>query len=294
MTVRFFYVEEYIYNVCIYLAKVSIVLLYVRVFPRSTGHTFNNLCWITLGAMTCWCLGFILYFPFQCRPISMVWNQWDGLHNGYCTNFQTATYVNSSLNIFFDFVLLGLPIPRLFKLQVRDVRRKIGVMLTFFVGIFVTICSIVRLKYLAQVGQLTNVTYHYNDVTLWSGLEGDLAVVCACLPILIGPTAKFFKHTVGNKLSSYQKSSNNKSANASGYSTADKSVHRLPSNASDRELDTVDVHRHSQKNGGIEKTVVTSMYNIPQGNSSDSDDVELIMQSPKGRKGATAPWEDRV
>lgn len=290
---RFFYIEEYIYNVCIYLAKVSIVLLYVRVFPRSTGHTFNNLCWITLGAMTCWCLGFILYFPFQCQPISYVWTEWDGLHEGTCTNFQHATYVNSAFNIFFDFVLLGLPIPRLASLQVVDKKRKIGVMLTFLVGAFVTICSIVRLKYLAEVGQLQNVTYHYNDVTLWSGLEGDIAVVCACLPILIGPTAKFFKRTVGSKLSSYQRSSNNKSGNGTGYSTQDKSVYRLPSNASEHEFDLE--RRRSQKNGGIEKkTVVTSMYNLPQRNGSDGDDVELIVQSPAGRKTARGPWEDRV
>lgn len=170
-------------------------------------------------------------------------------------------------------------------LQVRDTRRKLGVVLTFLVGLFVTICSIVRLKYLSNLANLTNATYHYNDIALWSGLEGDVGVICACMPTIAGPLLYFFREKIGSKLSSYTKSHSGKSPNVSRI-TGDKSIARLPSSASmrDVELDGRPVLEH----GGIEKTTATSMYNLPQ---ASDDDVELIDQSRGRGPAGRHQWE---
>jgi len=119
---------------------------------------------------------------FQCEPISYVWKQWDGEHEGYCNNFQLAVYINSGLNIFFDLVVFFLPIPKLAQIQVQDKRRKVGVVLTFLVGLFVTACSMVRLKYSTGVSKITNATYEYTEISSWSGIECEVGVICACMP----------------------------------------------------------------------------------------------------------------
>jgi hypothetical protein len=229
-------------------------------------------------------VGVIIYIGFECRPISYFWDQWDGEHEGYCVNQQLAVYIISGLNILFDLIVFFLPIPKLLKLQIRSKRRKAGVVLTFLVGLFVTTCSMIRLHTLTNLGNITNATYHYNSIALWSALEGDVGVICACMPALAGPVLYFFRDVLGSRGASTNKSSANKSATASRI-TGNKSIGRLPSTASTREFED-DAQDH--KLGGIEKRVVTSMYNIPYGHSS-GDDVELIEQGPgHGRK---EQWE---
>jgi hypothetical protein len=239
-------------------------------------------------------VGCITYISLECRPNSFFWTQWDGEHEGYCVNVQLAVYIISGLNILFDLVIFFMPIPKLMKLQLRSRRRKAGVVLTFLVGLFVTICSMIRLSTLTNIGSITNATYHYNSIALWSALEGDVGVICACMPALAGPILYLFRDVLGPKLTTMNKSSANKSS-ANKYSanksstgshiTGKKSIVRLPSSESTREFG-----RDAQdRKAGIEKRVSTTLYNLPNGHSS-GDDVELIEQGhTRGRK---EHWED--
>lgn len=49
-------------------------------------------------------------------------------------------------------------------------------------GLFVTICSIVRLMFLTGWASSTNPTYDYANLALWSLIELNAGVICACLP----------------------------------------------------------------------------------------------------------------
>lgn len=49
-------------------------------------------------------------------------------------------------------------------------------------GLFVTICSVVRLKFLVGWSKSTNPTYDYAILALWSLIELNAGVICACLP----------------------------------------------------------------------------------------------------------------
>ena len=84
--------------------KVSIVLLYLRIFPKEVSTRFHHICWAFIAAMLAYGIGFLFSFIFQCTPLSYTWNQWDGEHKGVCLNAKAATYANSALNIFFDLV----------------------------------------------------------------------------------------------------------------------------------------------------------------------------------------------
>ena len=283
LMLKLFYFEQYLYQLIIVTTKISIVLLYLRIFPKTVSKRFQYVSWGIIAALVAYFIGFVIYFAVECRPISYFWKQWDGEHEGTCPVAESAIYINSAFNIFFDLVVFFLPIPKLVSLQVKDTRRKVGVIATFLVGLFVTVCSIVRLRYLAAFGQVTNATYHYNDIALWSGLEGDIGVICACMPTIAGPTLYFLREKVGSRLSSLSSGSKSytgdmKKSFASSRMTGDRTITRLPSTAAserDFELDSP-----VAKHGGIEKT--TSTYNqshhIPS-----TDDLDLVPQNGDSR-----------
>jgi hypothetical protein len=156
-------------------------------------------------------------------------------------------------------------------IQVQDKRRKVGVVLTFLIGLFVTACSMVRLKYLSQVSKITNATYDYTQITLWSGIESEVGVICACMPTIIGPLLYFLREKCGSKISSLGRSSAGKSAGVS-YIVGDERVTRLPSTVGEHELEMNDratKHNEAEKNGG------SSTYQISYERSSD-DNVKLL------------------
>lgn len=269
------------YQFIVSATKISIVLLYLRIFPKEISKRFTYVSWTVIAGLVVYFLAFSIYFAVQCVPLNYYWNQWDGEHEGFCRDIQLAAWVNSGANIFFDLVVFFLPIPKLMKLQVREKRRKVGVILTFLVGLFVTLCSIIRLQYIAQVGKYTNATYHYNDVGFWTGLELYSGIICACMPSIAGPLMYFFRNTVGSKISSWTSSYNSRYDSKYGTHQSrtehDKSAigaARLPSRASER-TEEVELTDHTQKRGSAEKTTATTMYDLP-GDQTSSDDVEMI------------------
>jgi hypothetical protein len=273
---QYFYIDQYIYQVIIVLTKISIIFLYLRIFPKTVSVRFSYLSWTVIAALLAYCAGFLIYSGFQCAPISYFWTQWDGEHTGYCNNFQLAVYINSGLNIFFDLTVCFLPISKLMAIQVQDKQRKVGVVLTFLVGLFVTACSMVRLKYLSQVSSGTNPTYDYTKIALWSGIECEVGVICACMPTVIGPLLFFFRKTFGIKLSSLSRSGASKFTVDTSRIADDGGVKRLPSTESGHEWEMHDRER-TLKHGGIERTTVTKIHRTSLEQSND-DDVKLICQ----------------
>ncbi|KAK4561382.1 hypothetical protein LTR86_004699 [Recurvomyces mirabilis] len=271
----YFYIEEYVYIGFVMATKISIILLYLRIIPGIVSPRFRILCLTVIGVMLTYTIAFIIALALQCRPISFTWTQWDGEHEGKCVNLEAQVYAGAIGNIFWDLVVFIMPIPRLIKLQVRDTRKKVMVILTFLVGLFGTICSIIRLRYLTQWGKSSNATQHYNDIGIWSAVEGDVGVICACMPAIAGPVLHFLRKIVGSTLSK-NKSKISASGGMGGNINDGKGVVRVPSSVADSERGQV--HHIAMKQGGISKTVEASMYNMPYETNSD-DDVELMARS---------------
>ncbi|GAB7336690.1 hypothetical protein MBLNU13_g10360t1 [Cladosporium sp. NU13] len=290
---KLFYIEHYIYRLVIVVTKISIVLkFYLRMFPSNTSRRFEYISRAIVIGLLGYLLGFWIYCAADRRPLSYFWNQWDGEHEGSCPGTEVIMNTNSAFNIFFDLVVFSLPVPHIMSLQIRDTRRKVGILLTFLVGLFVTICSIVRLRHLAAYVQLTNITYKYNDIALGSGLEGDIGVICAYMPTVAGPIMYFSREKVGPKIGTKVSSNTRfstvsfkKSLNSSRV-TGEKSITRLPSTASHRDVGLDG--RRVLKHGGFQSTTVVPMYNLPTHGSSD-DDVKLIHQERRSNGGNE--WE---
>ncbi|KAI4866694.1 hypothetical protein F4820DRAFT_239760 [Hypoxylon rubiginosum] len=90
--------------------------------------------------------------------------------------FYTAS---SSLTIVFDFAVMFLPFPVLIKTKIPT-RKKVVLLGLFALGFFITVIQIIRIQ---SVRSLTN-PLDSGDLILWSTVETNLGIICACIPVL--------------------------------------------------------------------------------------------------------------
>ncbi|KAL3465711.1 hypothetical protein BJX64DRAFT_285314 [Aspergillus heterothallicus] len=177
-TLYLFAIVVDLYPPTIALIKVSMLLLYLRLFPSPTLRTAT----ITVATLTAiWGTVYTLINIFICNPRSYIWEQWDGEHSGKCMDQQAILISHAIINIVLDVVVIGLPLPTLLGLRL-SASKKVGVCAMFVVGIAVTILSILRLTTTMGFLQSKNPTRDFIPVCIWSVLEIDLGILCACMP----------------------------------------------------------------------------------------------------------------
>ncbi|KAI9046852.1 hypothetical protein LZ554_008931 [Drepanopeziza brunnea f. sp. 'monogermtubi'] len=169
-----FYSVSIIYVGIQTFAKVSILLLYLRIFPGPRFRTAVKIGLLLLGAHL---IAFSFTVAFQCTPIS---GNWDLGVSKHCVNQNAMVYAGAGISIFEDCAIMLLPVTELKSLNLgRGKRVALGFM--FALGSFACITSIIRLKYVTAYGQTIDLTWVYVDVVNWSQIETFTAIICACL-----------------------------------------------------------------------------------------------------------------
>lgn len=171
-----------LYLVTLCLCKVSILFFYLRIFPSQKFRLVVN------GALLLTILPtFVIMFLqiFQCIPIAYIWEGWQNPdYVGYCLNLNHLTFISTGFSIVQDLVILILPLPSLFKLNI-NIRDKIGLVFMFSLGLFATAISCLRTLYIINFDRSnTNPTWEYVDLIVWTGLEVAVTVIVACLPAI--------------------------------------------------------------------------------------------------------------
>ncbi|CAD6575386.1 MAG: hypothetical protein ASARMPREDX12_007248 [Alectoria sarmentosa] len=123
---------------------------------------------------------------FQCRPIHYAWDRVDERIQGHCLDTYGFFMSSGSVDVSLNFLIFVLPIPLLWRLRTT---RKQQIVLTalFTLAGFVVIVSIVWVVVLSKLGRqqdVIDVTWNYVDAGIWSILEPNIAVICACIPSL--------------------------------------------------------------------------------------------------------------
>ncbi|KAL5339152.1 CFEM domain-containing protein [Aspergillus crustosus] len=189
MTLKLFFIEEELYCICIAIVKLSMLLLYLRLFPTKPLRT-AIFTFITLTAL--WGASAFFVLLFSCNPISHYWNMWDGEHEGSCLDHDKVLLAHSIINILLDVGITLLPMPVLLRLHMSRGKRA-GVVAIFAVGVVVTIISIMRLVETVGFNNTDNPTKAFVPVGIWSLLEFDVAILCACMPAIRALFLRFFK-----------------------------------------------------------------------------------------------------
>lgn len=176
--------------------KTSILIFYLRL-AKNTQKVLRMASWATLGVVNL--AGIVLTFMniFQCEPIAAAWTPFVG--SSKCIPLLTEFICAAPVNIVTDLAILALPIPMLTGMRLPP-RQKTILVLTFGLGIFVTIVDVIRIYYLQQA--ISSVTTSISDDPnsrfggqrefsfnaslsfMWSAVEVNVGIMCACVPTL--------------------------------------------------------------------------------------------------------------
>ncbi|KAL9109957.1 MAG: hypothetical protein Q9227_005480 [Pyrenula ochraceoflavens] len=126
-----------------------------------------------------WATSVIFSSFFLCRPFAFNWDQ--TIPGGSCGNQVLSYQITGVLNLLTDVVVLLLPMPYIWKLQLR-LSRKIALTATFSVGVFVCALSILRIVSLSTLNY-KDITYNIPQALIWGTLEPELGIILACVPI---------------------------------------------------------------------------------------------------------------
>ncbi|KAI9833957.1 MAG: hypothetical protein M1826_005862 [Phylliscum demangeonii] len=143
-----------LYSSCVMLVKISILLLYRTLFVTPS---FRATVLMVGGYVTVLGVVSTTVTLFKCRRIS---DGWKIVGLGECINDVTFFRSTGALNLLADLVILLLPLPVVWRLQLVR-KQKLALTAIFALGILV-------------------------DPESWSIIEPCVGIICACLPTL-GP-----------------------------------------------------------------------------------------------------------
>ncbi|CAN8096029.1 unnamed protein product [Discula destructiva] len=168
---------EIFWTTSISFSKLSLLTLYIKVFPLSRLTIVSKITWVGVALLA---VSGVLCTLLICQPIQFNWNL--TLPGGHCGSQKTVFGIYGVLNLFTDLMVLGLPIPSLVGLKLPTVK-KAGLVTTFAIGFLTCIASVIRLVFLTSMDYL-DVTYSGIPFMLMSVVEPSLAVTLACVPLL--------------------------------------------------------------------------------------------------------------
>ncbi|KND87690.1 hypothetical protein TOPH_07636 [Tolypocladium ophioglossoides CBS 100239] len=184
-TLKYFFMAQVTYKVSINLSKCCILLLYLRLFHIVRWLRWS--CWALLACIAIYCTASVAASIFQCHPVMRAF---DKSIPGTCIDMAKLWFANAGFSIATDVIILLLPMPLVWRLKV-PVAQKVALMAVFAVGIFVVVTSCLRVTTLDVFAKSPDNTYNIANV-MWTIVEPNVAVVCACLPILRPFVVKLF------------------------------------------------------------------------------------------------------
>ncbi|KAE8346970.1 hypothetical protein BDV24DRAFT_157965 [Aspergillus arachidicola] len=162
----------------IFFVKMSILLLYLRIFPIVLFRRCDFLCIAFL------IISLLVTTPmviWQCKPFRAAWDY--DIDNPRCLKIATIAYANASLNIITEVSILILPLPVLRTLHVSR-RKKIALISVFSVGVIVIAIASARMPALGKMGTYYDPPYAQAPAFLLSCVEAAMAHVCAAAPVI--------------------------------------------------------------------------------------------------------------
>ncbi|RMY91677.1 hypothetical protein D0862_09680 [Hortaea werneckii] len=157
------------------VTKASLLMQYLRIFstPRVRGA-----CYALLAALLPALLWAVLGGTLLCRPVRKLWDP--EVQGGACMSAEKYWVSVAGLDIGLDVLVLVLPLPGIWGLRLPR-RQKVGLVVVFLLGFFVCAVSVVRLLTVFLVSRTGDLVQSGVWNIIWSAVEANVGIVCACL-----------------------------------------------------------------------------------------------------------------
>ncbi|KAI1469521.1 uncharacterized protein F4812DRAFT_458057 [Daldinia caldariorum] len=164
-------------RVSIFFARLSILLLYIRIFfPIGAGRSaFWWVIQIVIWLNLLYTIALILVTTLQCVPYHLSWG-----HS--CVNQWLVLVMASTINIITDIAVLIIPIASISKLHTAR-KRKWAIWALFAFGALAPLVSIARLAYQIPEGNGENRTVIYPIVLIMATAEQAVAMIVGSAPV---------------------------------------------------------------------------------------------------------------
>ncbi|KAF2704813.1 MFS monosaccharide transporter-like protein [Pleomassaria siparia CBS 279.74] len=200
-----------LYNPALMATKTSILIFYLTL--SRTQKLFRYATIATLVVVNVGGLALTLLNILQCHPVGAVFLT-PVPTSANCTNIITIYLSSAPLNIITDLAILFLPMPILTAMRLPR-KQKTILVITFGFGIFVAVVDVVRIAYLQSAAR-TNLqavqqngrgngsdsrnndefSWYASLSFMWSAIEINVGIMCACVPALKPLTARFLPQWV--------------------------------------------------------------------------------------------------
>lgn len=175
-----FMVERITYGLTIMFTKLSILLLYSRVFLPQRWSAFNIAIRLLMLIICLFYISTTAAKIWECTPRPRIWNK---SIVGTCINVSSLLNTSGLFNTISDVLILLVPIKSVWNLNM-DRGRKVACVLLFTVGLIAPVFSIIGLITRLRVSANPDISYNQPYILFWSAAEISTGIICVCLPTL--------------------------------------------------------------------------------------------------------------
>ncbi|KAF9869481.1 hypothetical protein CkaCkLH20_13078 [Colletotrichum karsti] len=160
--------------------KLSIGFFLLRL---SNSKAYNWIIYISLAIVTVWSTVIFFWNVFQCSPVHAQWDY--TIPNSQCVSpdaVVAAAYSISVMTILSDWLYALMPIPMIWNVKMTT-QAKATVIVILGLGILqaASIATLIRLKFLADLSDLSDILFMGTDAMVWTLVEPGVAIVASSL-----------------------------------------------------------------------------------------------------------------
>lgn len=156
-------------SIAVFLLRIAVKQVYIWILR------------VSMAVVVIWSVAIFFFQLFQCIPIA---DQWDPrIADPHCVSeasFAAAAYSISVMSILSDWLYALLPIPMIWSVQM-NIQTKATVAFILSLGCFASIATLIRLKYILDAANLSDVLYTGTTPMVWTLVEPGIAITAASI-----------------------------------------------------------------------------------------------------------------
>ncbi|KAL8402989.1 hypothetical protein RB594_008301 [Gaeumannomyces avenae] len=166
-----------------YVSNMLFIKLSIAVFLlRLSGEKkYKYAIWASAAIVLVWSVVLFFWNIFQCSPVEA---QWDytipGLKCVTSDQVVSAALALSAMTVLSDFFYALLPVPIIWRVKMTK-QAKLTVMLILGLGVFASIATLIRLKFLADLNDTADILFAGTDAMVWTLIEPGVAIMATSL-----------------------------------------------------------------------------------------------------------------